>query len=89
MAERLDQRRAQHKALFDRSDPESSVCYAMTGQSGPHAYLYLIRQFPEGLEEEISGPRVAIESSFVVDLDAMWNTNRIIKQFGIDIKGKG
>jgi hypothetical protein len=88
-AEELDQRRAQHKALLDPYDPESSVCYAMTGQSGPHAYLYLVRRLPEGLEEEVGGSGDDIGSGFIVDLDAMWNVNCTMKQFGIDIKGKG
>jgi hypothetical protein len=69
--EDLDQRRAQHKALFDSSDPESSVCYAMTGQSDPHVYLHLVRRLPEGLEEEISGSGDIIGSGFIVDPDAM------------------
>lgn len=87
-AEELDQRRAQHKALFDPSDPESSVCYAMTGQSGPHAYLYLVRRLLEGLEEEIGGSGDAIGSGFVVDPDAMWNLNRTMKQLALTSRGK-
>jgi len=89
IAEELDQRRAQHKALLDLSDPESSVCYAMSGQSGPHAYLYLVRRLSKGLEEEIGGSVDAIGSGFMVKLDAMGNLNCTLKQFGIDIKGKG
>jgi hypothetical protein len=78
-------KRAQHKAKFDPSDPACMVCYAMTCESSPHVYLYLVTRL---LDWEGGAPADAAMDDFVEDEDGMLEMNRMLKQFGIDIKGK-